>query len=299
MNVHNTAVFAASWWATQFGPLSKKDAADPDSVSKGIITALNMLDLLTAPLPDTATKAKIENFKVMLTAKIENQLGQGKVVELDVDYHPEGVLGECADLAGLGNSLTDWPWKTFMRVQDNLIQVRHAGQEWKVVYPETTREQSITEEYFPKVDDDDLITSSCPSLATNSTVLQLSDSAPEVIQKLAENNLDALEAIREVVVEAVVIDPYCNFQGSFPMMTLLQFDSHGHRGERLGKLWDLVNKNVKHLMAVERGIQLGLIYQRDVDLAISNQVPLDWENILTMVQERLPNFGSFVPEQKQ
>ena len=118
----------------------------------------------------------------------------------------------------------------------------------------------------------------------------LNDTVMDIFVKLSEGNPGALNVCMQILEDSPKIDPDC----AHPLITLFTFDDLGIYGSRIWMLYkDVCNQDLKATLGVMRGHQLGYITEHQLNHAIDNRGDgLDVTDILSQVQEFLPNFGT-------
>ena len=118
----------------------------------------------------------------------------------------------------------------------------------------------------------------------------LNDTVIDVFMKLSEGNPGALNVCMQIVSDGPKIDPDC----ARPLITLLTFDDLGIYGSRIWMLYkDVCDQDLEATLGVMRGHQLGYVTEWQLNHAIDNRGDgLDVVDILSQVQEFLPNFGT-------
>lgn len=127
--ISNEAINAAAeWWAKR---ISGKVVHDNGDNSFGSIFAGMLADTGVKLLSD----AQLQKFKNSLVMRISEKVSQGvTVVYLRCDYAPCRELSEPAKDADI--PLDNFPWKTDMRIENDLIEVSDGyGMPWVQVWP--------------------------------------------------------------------------------------------------------------------------------------------------------------------
>lgn len=114
----NVAQKAAKWWADQLRGIAKLDNGD-NSITGAMTFGL------AAMLQETERQKQstelVDKFELELTNVI---MEQDRIWTIGVDYHPDGLLQEAADRAGLPLGMTTLPWKTTMWIDEKEVSVR-------------------------------------------------------------------------------------------------------------------------------------------------------------------------------
>lgn len=121
--------------------------------------------------------------------------------------------------------------------------------------------------------------------------IQLHDDVKTMLVKMSEGNPGGLSVLINLFKEEPTIDPDCAFGG---IATLLAMDQMGIYGSHIWILYkDICKNDLKKLVALFRGHQLGLVKEESILAAAfeSRHAGLDANEILKQVQERLPDFG--------
>ena len=126
----NISMLAAEWWANKI----QRPRFDNGDNSKESEIAGFLALLLASDSRKDLDDEKIENFKNVLSTKIQLELIERGICQLDVDYYPEGVLYDAAVEVSVSEDL--FPWKTCMRVTNETIEVQEGyGKPYKEIYP--------------------------------------------------------------------------------------------------------------------------------------------------------------------
>ena len=108
---------AGLWWA---------DALRSPKLDNGVDhAAMASIIALTQLSGPPQEKADLDKFARILGERIDAKLEGPEAFIVGVDYRPDEILRICANLAGLQDSITRWPWKTVMWVKPNEVVVRH------------------------------------------------------------------------------------------------------------------------------------------------------------------------------
>lgn len=120
--------------------------------------------------------------------------------------------------------------------------------------------------------------------------LKLTDTPLQMIVKLAEGNPGAAVACGNMASISTDVDPQA-FAGPYtPLVSLDSFEIYGPRIWMLYK--DVCGESTIKSLACLRAVQLGLLLRETLDYAIDNRGQgVDRDEVLRMVQERLPLFG--------
>ena len=111
------AIAAAMWWADQLRNGAKLDNGD-DSPNGGIFVALALLGR------PSISEEQVQQFQEELAKRVDAQLQQSSYgVTLDCDYHPDHMLAESADAAGIRSNIGVLPVKTTMHVRKGEVTV--------------------------------------------------------------------------------------------------------------------------------------------------------------------------------
>ena len=92
-----------------------------------------MLTSLISGSAKSYTAEQIKLFKDTLAEGIMEKMKECSVCEISVDYHPCLILAEAGEKIGVPN-MTGYPWKTDMRVEENLVRVAGYGEGYKTVW---------------------------------------------------------------------------------------------------------------------------------------------------------------------
>jgi hypothetical protein len=120
---------AAHWWAEQLADPTFRNDTEPNLAGA-------MAEMLSERQPVLPTQ--LQEFERVLAAEIDVRLvrqasGQVFPVMLGVDYGPDPILGDAADLAGAPSSR--FPWKTNMTVHaDHVIAALGYRAPWQIIW---------------------------------------------------------------------------------------------------------------------------------------------------------------------
>lgn len=114
-----TAQKAAKWWADQLRGNAKLD--NGDNSLTGAMT-LGLAAMLQEAERQKQSPELVNKFELELTNVI---MEQDRIWTIGVDYHPDGILQEAADRAGLPLGMTTLPWKTVMWIEEEKVSVRN------------------------------------------------------------------------------------------------------------------------------------------------------------------------------
>ena len=114
----NVAQKAAKWWADQLRGNAKLDNGD-NSIT-GAMT-FGLAAMLQETEKQKQSPELVNKFELELTNVI---MEQDRIWTIGVDYHPDGLLQEAADRAGLPLGMSTLPWKTTMWVDEEKVSVR-------------------------------------------------------------------------------------------------------------------------------------------------------------------------------
>jgi len=113
-----TAQKAARWWADTIKNGAKLDNGDKSDT--GFTT--HML----ATIAQAENKITEEQALLFEEALVEALLDKKDILPcriLGCDYHPDRILAESAEKAGINPGMTTFPWKTNMWIKDGEIEV--------------------------------------------------------------------------------------------------------------------------------------------------------------------------------
>lgn len=116
-----TIMAAAKWWANQLrAPVFDNGVAEHEVLA-------NLLQSSKPTIPDE----KIEAFQNEL---MERLLGSD-IKTLSVDYGPDQILRDAAEIAGIYIDTATFPWKTCMILSDTVLKVACGyGAPFEVIY---------------------------------------------------------------------------------------------------------------------------------------------------------------------
>ena len=112
-----TAQTMAKWWADQLRNGAKLDNGD-DSPTGGMTMALGLM--AQAAEREKQSPELIDQFEECLPDLL---LAEKNFWGIGVDYHPDHLLQQAADTAGLELGMTSLPWKTHMRIDGDRVLV--------------------------------------------------------------------------------------------------------------------------------------------------------------------------------
>lgn len=121
----DSAKAAAKWWADQLRGGAKLDngATDPANVM-----ARGLAGMLQKQEASGRTPQSIDLFEAALARRFEAIDGArcwGSIA--GVDYHPDRILSEAADEAGINLGMASLPWKTSMHCREGDKITVHCG----------------------------------------------------------------------------------------------------------------------------------------------------------------------------
>ena len=132
-DVKTPAEAAAMWWTSVL-----RDPKLDNGDSNPITAVLNAMTKEGRSEPATDV---LDQFKANLIGRLNESLDGADDytarygVTLDVDYHPDRVLSDCADKAGFRGGMTAWPWKTTMWVKPDEVSVSYGyGADVEVIW---------------------------------------------------------------------------------------------------------------------------------------------------------------------
>ena len=119
---------AAEWWTKRISGQTIHNNGDN---SFGSVFAGMLADQMVKPASD----AQLQKFKNSLVMRISEKVSQGvNIVYLRCDYAPCRELIESAKSANI--PLDNFPWKTDMRIENDLIEVSDGyGMPWVDIWP--------------------------------------------------------------------------------------------------------------------------------------------------------------------
>ena len=117
----NTARRAAKWWTSFLKEGSKLDQGDS---SEAGLFAKALGSSLQRSLMRQYTLEKIQAFEDALCDGLINQQQFKRVIITGVDYYPDKILQDAADIAGIKVDSV-LPWKTHMYIDGEEIKVSY------------------------------------------------------------------------------------------------------------------------------------------------------------------------------
>lgn len=128
MKYDNIAKYAAKWWADKIGGNTIHDNGDDTFGS--VLAGLLADSMIKKPSAE-----QLESYRVLLAKEILKVLEKRGTMSLSCDYSPDGILIEAAKTSGI--ELSNYPWKTNMRIDDNKIRVSEGyGAPYELIYGE-------------------------------------------------------------------------------------------------------------------------------------------------------------------
>lgn len=119
--------------------------------------------------------------------------------------------------------------------------------------------------------------------------IEITDTLMSAILKMAEGNAGAIEVLAKLYAEGPKIDPDSAFGGFAPILDL---DYMGIYGSRIWTFYrDCCDSDIPNMLAVLRGIQLGFERREEILKALDKEIKFPCAALMSMVQERLPNFN--------
>ena len=127
MSISENANKTAQWWTDQLKSSSVK--LDNGTSDAGLLAVL----AFCGPKSSDYTDEQISIFRSHLAQHIESEISEWGDCLISVDYNPDRVLGEAADLAGIKLGSRDLPWKTSTTTSQNEVCLWHGYGAEKVV----------------------------------------------------------------------------------------------------------------------------------------------------------------------
>ena len=120
--------------------------------------------------------------------------------------------------------------------------------------------------------------------------IQLTDTAMDMLIKMAEGNPGAIDAMFKIMEEAPSIDP----QSAMPsIMPILSLDTHGIYGSSIYVLFsDKCKKDVRKTLVLLRAVQLGIMPERKLQ-----QLSYDQSRSVNLTEDEFNSLDSAVCEQ--
>ncbi|HEU5004735.1 MAG TPA: hypothetical protein VFT49_01470 [Candidatus Saccharimonadales bacterium] len=124
---------AAKWWADQLRGPARMDngsleysmeTGDPNHFDQAI-TTMGLAGILNERERSGLSDEQISVFEEALARRVQERLQQSGEfgVTIDVDYHPDYLLVDSADEAGIRVGMTLFPWKTTMWIETGSVRV--------------------------------------------------------------------------------------------------------------------------------------------------------------------------------
>ncbi len=122
------------------------------------------------------------------------------------------------------------------------------------------------------------------------TKIETTDTVQEAIIKMSDGNPGAVRVLCDVINNGRAIDPD-SAMGSFGSIAIL--DMLEIYGSGIWMLYkDVCGEDIVKMIAVLRAWQIGLVSASTITYAMENRGDgLDVDDVLSRVQERLPDFG--------
>ena len=109
----------AQWWTDQLkSPSVKLDNGTSD------VSLLAVLSFC-GPKSSNYTDEQLNTFRSHLVEYIESELAEDEDCMISVDYNPDQILEEAANLAGITLGGQDLPWKTWTRTSRYEVRLSH------------------------------------------------------------------------------------------------------------------------------------------------------------------------------
>lgn len=117
---------AAAWWSAQLTKPAQLDNGDKSQT--GAMTFALAMQLQEFEFQSDNGKAKL--FEEALYSRIlaHQPYSPTSPMTIDVDYHPDQLLIECCNIAGVNVGMTTFPWKTMMWVYEDKVMVAEGYQ---------------------------------------------------------------------------------------------------------------------------------------------------------------------------
>lgn len=115
MNIQQTyeeaVLKTVMWWSEAIQKPINQDNGD---TSENGAMAFMLMNMVAGNAQDSITPDKIKSFEDALTKRLLAVEYRKHEQDLDVDYHPNQILAECANVAGISSSV--FPCKTWSRI---------------------------------------------------------------------------------------------------------------------------------------------------------------------------------------
>ena len=109
----------AQWWTDQLkSPSVKLDNGTSDA---GLLAVL----AFCGPKSNSYTDKQLNTFRSRLVQYVEDELAVNEDCMICVDYNPDRILDEAANLAGITLGGQDLPWKTWTRTSRYEVRLSH------------------------------------------------------------------------------------------------------------------------------------------------------------------------------
>ena len=117
----------AQWWADQLKSASVK--LDNGTSDAGLLAVL----AFCGPKSNNYTDEQLNTFRSRLVQYIEDELTECEDCMISVDYNPDQILEESANLAGIILGGQDLPWKTWTKTSRYEVRLSHGYASEQVV----------------------------------------------------------------------------------------------------------------------------------------------------------------------
>jgi len=121
------------------------------------------------------------------------------------------------------------------------------------------------------------------------------DSLSDIAYKMSEGNPGAINVLVDIIIHGSTVDPD-NILGGIGI--ILSLDSHGIYGPDIWILYkDVCGENLANLIALLRGVQLGIIPEITLDEHIHNDIYRGksyekFDSLFSDIRAFIPNFAS-------
>lgn len=120
--------------------------------------------------------------------------------------------------------------------------------------------------------------------------LSLGMNIKDIIITMSDGDSAALNVLLELITKSESIDPDSLLPG---VSAIMELDFCGIYGPRIWYLFkNVAGMSMRKTIGLLRATQFGFLGRKDLDFAIDNHdEDVDVDGLMTMVQERLPNFA--------
>ncbi len=125
--LRKSSIVAAEWWCdVMFGRvpdqlMTERDGADLET--EKVEAFINVLAAISATPKEKKDQRLRGPMRQALAVAIDAEIDRYGDCTIGVDYHPDPLLAGAAQEAGCKFTMTDWPFKTKMRISETICRV--------------------------------------------------------------------------------------------------------------------------------------------------------------------------------